>query len=300
MAVVHKSVLKKEALSALNIKPGNIVLDGTVNGGGHAKEICKRLGENGVFIGLDLDTDALERAKEQLKDAPCKVFLKESNYRDFEKVIEELGIKQIDAFLLDLGLNSTQLEESGRGFTFQRDEPLLMTFKKDIAPSDLTAIEILNTWSEEHIADVIYGYGEERFARAIAKKIVSYRNTKPFKTTFDLVKVVEEAIPKRYQHGKTHSATKVFQALRIVVNDEIGALEQGLEKAVKYLSKEGRLAVITFHSIEDRVVKHYFLKKKKEEVGIILTKKPIIPNREEIIENKRARSAKLRIFQKII
>lgn len=300
MVVIHKSVLKEEALSALAIERGDIVLDGTVNGGGHATEICKQLGKSGIFIGLDLDKDALGRVRERLKDAACTVHLKESNYRNFDKVLKELQITKIDGFLLDLGLSSSQLEDSGRGFTFKADEPLLMTFKKDIALNDLTAREILNEWSESHIADVIYGYGEERFARVIAKKIVEHRKKESFKTTFDLVKVVEDAIPKRFQHGKIHPATKVFQALRIVVNDEIGSLEEGLGKAVNKLSKEGRIAIITFHSIEDRVVKHFFIQKKKEGIGTILTKKPITPSREEVESNKRARSAKLRIFEKLI
>jgi 16S rRNA (cytosine1402-N4)-methyltransferase len=208
--------------------------------------------------------------------------------------------------MLDLGLSSDQFETSGRGFSFQKNEPLLMTFKENLGPEDLTAKQIVNTWDEENIADIIYGYGEERYSRKIAKGIVGARAVKPIETTFDLVEIIKNSTPSRYAHGKIHPATRTFQALRITVNDEINALKEGLEKGWERLAPGGRMAVISFHSIEDRIVKHFYKSKEwmekadgtSERTANIITKKPITASHQEISENPRSRSAKLRIIEK--
>lgn len=298
--ISHIPVLLKEVILALIIKSDDTVVDATVNGGGHAKVICKQLGKKGTFIGVDLDRSALERAQKQLQGVQCRVFLEENNYRNLDIVLKGLGIEKVDSILFDLGLSSLQLEESGRGFSFKKDEPLLLTFKKDPIANDLTGREILNRWDEEHIANIIYGYGEERYARGIARKIIETRKKHPILSTVDLVRIVEAVLPGRYKYRKIHPATKVFQALRIAVNDELGTIEEGLSKALQSLKQGGQIAVISFHSIEDRVVKIFFNQKQKEKIGIVITKKPIIPNRNEIKNNPRARSAKLRIFKKEI
>jgi len=235
-----------------------------------------------------------------LEHSKCEVILQKNNFRNLDKVLEKVGIKKVNAILFDLGFSSNQMNKSGRGFSFQKDEPLLMTFKENPTEEDLTAREIVNNWEENSIADILYGYGEEKFSRQIARKIVEIRKEKQIETTTDLVKIIEKTIPNWYKHKKIHFATKTFQALRITVNDEIDALKEGLNKALNILRKEGRVAVISFHSIEDRIVKQFFRNKKEEGVGAIITKKPIISNRDEILKNPRSRSAKLRIFQKVL
>lgn len=291
--MTHYSVLSKEVLEGLQIDKNDIVLDGTINGGGHSLQIAELLGERGTLIGIDLDQEALTKAKERLNDVKPTVHLKEDNYRNFDQVLDELSIPCINKMLLDLGFSTNQIESSGRGFSFRREEPLLMTLSAN--STGLTAEEIVNEWDEENIADVIYGYGEERFSRKIAKGIVEAR---PIKTTLELVKVIENSVPNWYKKRKIHPATKTFQALRITVNDEIGSLRTGLSKGVKKLCSGGRIAVITFHSIEDRVVKNIFKDAMHDGIGTLVNKKPIIPTEEEIKENPASRSAKLRIFQK--
>ena len=208
-------------------------------------------------------------------------------------------MKTVDAIIFDLGLSSDQLEISGRGFSFTKDEPLLMTMKESPNDEDLTAKEIVNTWEERNLADIIYGYGEERFSRRIAKAIVEARKENEIKTTFELVKIIEGSVPGSYKRGKIHFATRTFQALRIAVNDELGALEEGLAGGLKILKNEGRMGVISFHSLEDRIVKRFFREMKDEGKIKIINKKPIIAGKEELILNKRSRSAKLRIIEKI-
>jgi 16S rRNA (cytosine1402-N4)-methyltransferase len=295
---MHQTVLLHETIAGLGIKEGDVLLDGTVNAAGHSKEACQIAGGKITIIGLDMDEDALVRAEENLKAAGCDHKLMLSSFRNMDKVLIELGIKAVDKIILDLGLSSNQFEESGRGFTFQRNEPLLMTFKKNPTVHDLTAKEIVNTWDEENIEAILKGYGEERYARKIARAIVEHREVKPINTTFELVEIIKDATPKTYHFRKIHPATKTFQALRITVNDEIESLKDGLKKGFEALASDGRMAVISFHSLEDRAVKHYF--KDLEKVGLakMLTKKPITPSDAEVQKNSRSRSAKLRILQK--
>jgi 16S rRNA (cytosine1402-N4)-methyltransferase len=295
---MHIPVLLKEVIENFTLKEGDTVIDATINTGGHAKEFCKLIGEKGTLIGIDLDQDALDEASKILENEKCKKVLERNNFRNLDEVLKKENIEKVDAVLLDLGFSSDQMDESGRGFSFQRNEPLLMTLKKNPTEEDLTAKEIVNNWEEENIADVIYGYGEEKFSRQIARKIVEMRKEKPFETTQDLVGAIEKAVPNWYKHKKIHFATKTFQALRITVNDEIKALKEGLVKGIEALNEDGRMAVISFHSIEDRAVKQFFNSKKQDGVGKVITKKPITPSAEEVKDNPRSRSAKLRVFQK--
>ncbi len=301
----HKTVLLHEAIDGLNIKAGDIFVDGTLGGGGHTEEVVSRLGSAVRIVGIDLDAEALERSKTRLSSRDSNVTYSQGSFRNIDKILEKLGITNANKILLDIGLSSNQFEDSGRGFSFQKDEPLVMSFKKDITEEDLTAREIVNIWDEENIRAILEGYGEEQFAWKIARAIVAYREMKPIETTFDLVEIIKSATPKFYHHRKIHPTTKTFQALRITVNDEIESLKEGIEKSFNLLSQHGRLAVISFHSLEDRQVKQIFSAKsgkynKEEKEGILITKKPIIPTEEEIAENPRSRSAKLRIIEKII
>lgn len=296
--MTHVPVLLKETIEGLEIKESDVVLDGTINGGGHSFEICKRLGKEGVLVGIDQDSDALARAQERLHLCRCKIFLKQQNFRNLDKVLSEIGIEKIDKALFDLGLSSNQLEESGRGFSFLKNEPLVMTFNSNPKEGDITAWEIINNWEEGNIADVIYGYGDEKFSRKIASEIAKAREDKPINTTFELVEIVKRSVPGWYRRGKIHPATKTFQALRTAVNDELCSTKDGLEKASEYLSKNGRIAVITFHSKEDRLVKMFFKEKQKNGDYVVITKKPISPTKEEVKNNPRSRSAKLRILEK--
>ena len=228
----------------------------------------------------------------------CKVVLKEGNYAKLDEYLQEEGISKANNYLFDLGMSSRQLDDSKRGFSFRFDEPLLMSFKESPGDGDLSAREIVNTWDEENIADILYGYGDERFSRKIAAKIIEKRKEKPIETTGELISILEEATPIWYQKKRKHFATRTFQALRITVNNEMESVKEGIPKAIDHTKDGGRVAVITFHSLEDRIVKHLFKDLAKEGKGTIITKKPIDPTREEIAANPRARSAKLRIFEK--
>ncbi len=296
----HIPVLLNETIKYLDIQKDDVVVDGTLGAGGHSREICSLLGKNGTLIGIDQDSDAISRAKGVLDKYKCNVVLRNENFRNLDKILAEIGIKTVNKILLDIGFSSDQIENSNRGFSFMKEEPLLMTLSNNIMEDTLTAEEIVNTWDEENIADVIFGYGEEKFSRMIAKGIIKARNEKPIKNTLELADIIKESVPAWYRRRKIHPATKTFQALRIVVNDEIGALKEGLDTGVRLLSKGGMIAVISFHSIEDRVVKNFFREIAKNGVGEIINKKPISPDRDEILNNKRARSAKLRIFKKNI
>jgi 16S rRNA (cytosine1402-N4)-methyltransferase len=296
---VHKTVLLNETIDGLNLSKGNaIVLDGTFGGGGHSLEICKRYPKLKI-IAVDQDKSAFEKAESKFKNLNCDISFHNINFKNLEEALEKENIKEVDGIILDLGLSSDQLENSGRGFSFMKDEPLLMTMKENPSPEDVTAIDIVNDWSEKSLADIIYGYGEEKYSRRIAKQIVDYRQKKDIKTTFDLVEIIKKSVPASYQKGRLHCATKTFQALRIAVNDELGVLKQGLEEGFKVLKKGGRMSVISFHSLEDRIVKNVFRDKVKEQKANFINKKPILATREEIIENPRSRSAKLRIIEKI-
>jgi 16S rRNA (cytosine1402-N4)-methyltransferase len=296
--MVHIPVLLKETVEGLQLKTGMVVLDATLGGGGHTKEICKAIGKDGLLIGIDADKAAIGRVAEILKDK-CRFHLFVANFRELSTVLQNAGVPQIDAAMFDLGLSSFQLEESRRGFTFQKDEPLLMTFAENAAEGKLTAKEILNEWAEESIADVIYGYGGERYARRIASAIVESRKEKSIETTFQLVAIIERAVPAVYKRRKIHFATKTFQALRITVNDEIGSVKKAIEDVWGKLKVGGRVAVVSFHEIEDRAVKNFFRNRKQAGDAELITKKPIVPSDDEILENPRSRSAKLRLAEKI-
>lgn len=296
---MHVPVLLQSTIELLNIKEGDKVVDATLGLGGHSKEIAKRLGKSGLLIGLDADASLLAKAQENLKGVPCQTIFINTNFRNLAQALDEQGITKVNAILFDLGLNSEHFDISGRGFTFQKDEPLLMTLASNITEDTLTAKEIVNTWDEENIADIIYGYGEERLSRRIAKAIVEARKIKEIKTTFDLVEVIKTAMPANRLHGKTHFATKTFQALRITVNDEIGALKEGLAGAWQKIGCGGRVAAISFHSLEARTVKNFFKDKVTEGEGELINKKAISPEREEEMANPRSRSAQLRVISRL-
>ena len=295
---IHKSVLLNEAISGLNLKPGDIFFDGTLGGGGHSKKVCELFGKSVKIIGVDRDSQAVRRATDKFKSLECDFSFQTASFRNIDKVLDNLNIKAVNGILLDLGLSSDQIEESSRGFTFQKDEPLRMTFSSESGDGEVTAQTILNEWSEETLADILFGYADERYARRIAKKIVERRQVKPIEKTFELVEIVKSAVPIGYQKGRMHFATKTFQAIRIAVNDEIEALKEGLAKGYERLAAGGRIAVISFHSGEDRIVKNFFKEKKMVGNGFATTKKPITASEEELGRNPRARSAKLRIFEK--
>lgn len=295
----HIPVLRDESIDGLAIRSGDIIIDGTLGGGGHTFEIIRRFGSGVKVIGLDFDSDAIDRAKTLIADLSYDVVFRTIGFQDMDKVLDELHIPHVDRILLDLGLSSFQLEIAGRGFSFKKDEPLLMTMKKNPTEEDLTARDIVNTWEEKTLADIIYGFGEEKYSRKIAHAIVEARNEKSIETTFDLVKIIDEAVGRSYRGLKIHPSTRTFQALRIATNSELTNLEKVIEKGFHRLSIGGRISIITFHSLEDRIVKHAFAKLKQEGYANVITKKPIIPTSDEIITNPRARSAKLRIIEKI-
>jgi 16S rRNA (cytosine1402-N4)-methyltransferase len=296
----HISVLLNESIDGLDIKPGDIIIDGTLGGGGHTLEIIKRFGSKVKIICLDLDSDAVSRAKKLIDKTDANVIFENIGFQDIDKVLDGLGINKVDKILLDLGLSSFQLEEGDRGFSFSKNEPLLMTMKRNPSVDDVTAYGIVNTWNEETIADIIFGFGEERHSRKIAKAIVEARLEKEIKTTFDLVEIIQKAVGKFYKGKKINPSTRTFQALRIATNSELSNLEQVIEKGFNYLSVGGRMAIITFHSLEDRIVKKAFVDLKEKELAIIITKKPIVPSVEEVKLNPRSRSSKLRLIKKII
>lgn len=299
MQTVHRSVLLKESIEGLNIKDSALIVDGTFGGGGHSQAILEAYPVAKV-LAIDKDRTAWDKAKDKFKGLENRIAFKNGNFRDIKKIVEGVGAENVDGVLLDLGLSSDQLENSGRGFTFMKDEPLLMTMKANPTHEDVTAKEIVNEWEESNLADIIYGYGEERYARRIAKGIVEARRKAEIKTTFELVEIIRIVVPAQYRKGKIHPATKTFQALRIAVNDELNTLTKGLEDGFAVLKDGGRMSVISFHSLEDRIVKNFNKEKVKEGKAILINKKPIVSSRDELKENPRARSAKLRIIQKII
>jgi len=298
--MAHIPVLLSETIDGLEIKNGETIIDGTLGGGGHTFEIIKRFGSSVRIIGLDLDEDAITRAKKLIGTEKSNVIFKNVGFQDIDKVLNELGIESVDKIMLDLGISSFQLEVAGRGFTFLKNEPLLMTMKKDPSNDDLTASLIINNWDEVNIADIIYGFGEEKYSRKIAKAIVEARREKEIKTTFDLVKIIEDAVGKNYRGLRIHPATRTFQALRIATNSELMNLEKVIEKGFKFLKNGGRIAIISFHSLEDRIVKKAFIDLKQKGIGKVITKKPIVPSEKEVKLNPRSRSSKLRIIEKIL
>ncbi len=298
-AMAHIPVLLQETIEGLSPQAGQTVLDGTGGGGGHALALCREIGKAGTIVVCDQDEDAIRRIKERLEDCPGMVHVVQENFRNMANVLAELHLARVDRIVLDLGLSSFQLDEAERGFSFRKSEPLTMTFAKVPSPDSFTAYDIVNTWEEEPIADVIFAYGEERYARTITRAITSARAVHPIETTTELAEIIKGCVPVRYAHGKIHPATRTFQAIRIAVNDELGALEEGLRSGWEHLSENGRIAVISFHSLEDRIVKRFFKEREREDGAHILTKRPIEASDEEIRANPRARSAKLRIAEKI-
>lgn len=291
----HQSVLFSESIEALQIEASDVVVDGTIGGAGHFAAIRDRLDSSGTLIGIDADADALTRAEAlpAQADAPT-VHLVNDNFRNLGNILDTLGIEKIDKSLFDLGWSSFHLS-SGRGFSFKSDEPLLMTYGEP--EEGRTAADLVNSGSEEALADIIYTFGEERFARSIARSIVRARSEERILTTAQLVDAVMAGTPAWYHNRRIHPATKTFQALRIAVNDELGAVRDGLCTAISRTKPGGRIAVITFHSIEDRVVKSMFRDAAYAGKGSLVNRKPIIPSSAELAENPRARSAKLRVFE---
>ena len=291
---IHTPVLYDEAMRFLKPEQGRAFLDATMDGGGHARGVIKAMPKAAIFVGIDRDKTMIDRLGRELK-RDGRVRLIVGNFRDIQAIAEKYA-DSFDGILFDLGMSSIQLEESGRGFSFQKDEPLLMTYEAESVEGQSTAAVIVNGWSESDIAGILKKYGEERFARSIARAIVKARKVKRVTTTQELVRVIEGAVPARYRYGRLHPATRTFQALRMAVNDELAALTKGLEGALTILAPGGRLVVISFHSLEDRIVKNALRDAMKGGTGSVLTKKPVCPTAAEIESNSRSRSAKLRAF----
>ena len=300
----HKPVLLNEVRNLLGLEPGAVVVDGTLGSGGHAAELVKAIGNSGLLIGLDQDPASIERCKEKFSDC-SNVSLFHSNFVDLDKILDSLNIPQVDAVLLDIGISSDQLEDATRGFSFDRDGPLDMRMNPHGA---LQAKDLIADLSQNELESIFRDYGNERYARKIARMIVEERRHMAIQTTNDLVQVIARTIPGagKYSQGqrppwlKKNPATKVFQALRIAVNDEINTLKRTLPSVWGRIKCGGKLAVITFHSLEDRAVKWTFRQWHADQEGSLLTKKPIVPTEEEVRANNRARSAKLRGIQKRI
>lgn len=311
MEFKHTSVLFEECMEGLDIRPDGIYVDGTLGGGGHSEGICKRLGEKGMLIGIDRDRDALNAAEKMLEAYPCQKVFVQSNYSDIKDVLADLEIDSIDGALLDLGVSSFQLDNPDRGFSYMQEAPLDMRMSQD---DDFTAYDVVNTYDADELKNIIFKYGEERWASRIADFIVKARKDKPIETTGQLVDIIKAAIPASARRDGPHPAKRTFQAIRIEVNDELGQLEKAVDEFCDVLSPGGRLCIITFHSLEDRIVKDIINKRinpctcPKEfpvcvcgKVGDLKKKsnKPIAPTAEEIERNPRSRSAKLRVAEKI-
>ncbi len=310
MEYFHKSVLLDECIEALNIRPDGIYLDGTLGGAGHSLEIVKRL-TTGCLIGVDRDRTALAAAEERLKPYLDRVTLVHSNFSEIRAILRELSVSGVDGMLFDLGVSSPQLDDAARGFSYMADAPLDMRMDRDDA---LTAAEIVNTWPADELRRIFYEYGEERYAPQVAAAIVRRRETVPIQTTLELADVIRGAMPPQALREKQHPAKRCFQAIRIAVNDELGSVRRLMDDAIDCLNPGGRLAVITFHSLEDRIVKTAMQAAakgctcppefpvcvcgKKPRVTV-LTRKPIISGAAELAENPRARSAKLRVAEKL-
>ena len=308
MEFKHKPVLLKECIDGLNIKEDGIYVDGTLGGAGHSSEIIKKLSQNGMLIGIDKDNDAISAAKERLSKYKNVRYI-HGNHDDIKSILQQLQIENVDGILLDLGVSSYQLDEKNRGFSYMGDSLLDMRMDKT---QELTAEKVINTYSEKELSKILLEYGEERFANRIAKNICKQRENSPIKTTAELVKIIENSIPISKQNNG-HPAKRTFQAIRIEVNDEIKPLYSTILNSIECLKPQGRLCVITFHSLEDKAVKRAFTEAQGkcicppdlpycacgfESKGKIITRKPILPSDSEILENSRAKSAKLRIFER--
>jgi 16S rRNA (cytosine1402-N4)-methyltransferase len=297
----HIPVLLQECVDALNITADGVYVDGTLGGAGHAEAIASQLSPSGTFIGCDVDHDAIMRAQERLKKLPCHKFFVHDNFKNISHIVDQLGIQSVSGILLDLGWSSFQIADPERGLSFMHDGPLDMNLSKGMPGDRLTAFEIVNYWDETVLADIFYGYGDEVKARVIAKHLVKIRKDNPITTTKQLADEVIAALYTKTKnpHFKIHPATKVFQALRIAVNDELETVTEAIHAGIRQLASGGRFAIITFHSGEDRIVKHLFKKYADERVIKLTVKKPIVPTLSETRGNPRSRSAKLRIVEKI-
>ncbi|MFH1753119.1 MAG: 16S rRNA (cytosine(1402)-N(4))-methyltransferase RsmH [Candidatus Omnitrophota bacterium] len=293
MDKVHHPVLLQEVLEHLNLAPGKNIVDCTVGLGGHAKAILQRIAPHGKLIGIDKDSDALKRARENLKEFKSNVFLTKGNFKDLKKIIESYNVGEIDGYLFDLGVSSLQLEEGARGFSLKENGPLDMRMDRSL---DLSAGYLVNSSRESEIAGILRKYGEENFSGRIAKAIVKNR---PLETTLDLAETIRAAVPTHYRYGRIHPATRTFQALRIAVNGELEALDGVLDQIPGTLAKGARACIISFHSLEDRIVKNRFREYGRGGVLKVITKKPIRPTPEEVAYNPRSRSAKMRAAERI-
>lgn len=310
MAFEHKSVLLYETVDSLNIKPDGIYVDGTLGGGGHAYEVCSRLGKHGRLIGIDQDADAIAAATKRLEPFADKVTVVRSNYENIASVLHDLGIEKVDGIYLDLGVSSYQLDTASRGFTYREDAPLDMRMDQR---NTQTAADIVNTYSETELYHIIRDYGEDRFAKNIAKHIVQRRQEKPYETTGELIETIKAAIPAKIRATGGHPAKRTFQAIRIELNHELDVLNRSIDTMIDLLNPGGRLSIITFHSLEDRIVKKRFRDNEnpcicppefpvcmcgRKNKGTVITRKPIVPGEEELEYNKRSKSSKLRVFER--
>ena len=318
MEFVHKSIMLEEVIESLAIKPNGIYVDGTLGGAGHSSEIVKRLGEDGRLIGIDQDGEAIEAATKRLKPYKDKVTIVRSNYAQMKEVLRDLGIPKVDGILLDLGVSSYQLDNAERGFTYREDAPLDMRMDQR---NTQTAADIVNTYSETELYHIIRDYGEDRFAKNIAKHIVAARQKqidqrrqeKPYETTGELIETIKAAIPAKIRATGGHPAKRTFQAIRIELNHELDVLNRSIDTMIDLLNPGGRLSIITFHSLEDRIVKKRFRDNEnpcicppefpvcmcgRKSKGTVITRKPIVPGEEELEYNKRSKSSKLRVFER--
>lgn len=311
MEFKHKSVLLYETVDELNIKPDGIYADGTLGGGGHSYEIAKRLSEGGRLIGIDQDEDAIKAASKRLEPYMDRVTIVRNNYCNMDKVLDELGIDKVDGIMLDLGVSSYQLDAADRGFTYNVDTALDMRMDQR---QEITAKDIVNEYSEFDLYRIIRDYGEDRFAKNIAKHIVAARQEKPIETTFELNDIIKAAIPMKVRATGGHPSKRTYQAIRIELNKELEVLENSIDMMIDRLKPEGRLCIITFHSLEDRIVKTRFRNNEnpctcppsfpacvcgKVPKGRVITRKPVVPTDEEINENSRSKSSKLRVFERV-
>lgn len=286
-----------EVVDALKVQNGSVIVDATLGSGGHADAIIAKLGAAGTYIGIDADKEATDAFVERFGTRE-RVHIVTRNFRDVHEVAFGLGFFQVNGIVADLGWRMEQFSGNGKGFSFLVDEPLIMTFG-DPTHYPFTARDIVNEWKEEDLRNVLKGYGEERFAGRIARRIVAAREVAPIETSGVLARLVTEAVPGFWRSRRTHPATQTFQALRIAVNDELDALRQFLDASISLLGSKGRLVIITFHSIEDRIVKHTMRQFEHDQKGHVVTKKPVVAQEDELKLNPRARSAKLRIFEKV-
>lgn len=310
MEFKHKSVLLEETIRNLKVKPDGIYVDGTLGGGGHAYEVCRQLSAKGSLIGIDQDEAAIEAAGERLQEFGDIVTIIRSNYCNMKKELQKIGISSVDGIVLDLGVSSYQLDNAERGFTYREDVPLDMRMDRR---GSRTAKDIVNTYTENELYRVLRDYGEEKFAKKIARNICTARMDKPIETTGELIELIKQSIPMKMRAVGGHPAKKTFQAIRIELNQELEVLRNSLDDMIKLLNDGGRICIITFHSLEDRIVKTNFKRNEnpctcppdfpvcvcgKKPMGKVITRKPVLPDEEEIAVNKRSKSAKLRVFER--